>query len=155
MKKIYYSISEVCERLGLKPHIIRYWETEFPRLKTKTKKGHSRKYTENDIEFLSFVKDLIYIRKFTLSGAKAEIKKMKRVDNAHNESDSKPKTWGEIQQMLAMVEDADRHETFDNTIMDAFSEPISSTNSYITSLKQLKVELLEIKKILLYRKGSE
>ena len=78
MDKTYYTISEACEMLQIKPHIIRYWETEFVKLKTKTKKGYSRRYTQKDIDFLKLIKELIYDRKFTLEGARAEIKRLKK-----------------------------------------------------------------------------
>jgi len=76
MEKIYYSISEVCEMLDIKPHTIRYWETEFVQLKAKTKKGYSRRYSTKDIELLKIIKELIYDRKFTLEGALVEVKKL-------------------------------------------------------------------------------
>ena len=78
MDKTYYTISEACDILKIKPHTIRYWETEFVKLKTKTKRGYSRRYTLKDIEFLRLIHELIYKRKFTLEGAKAEIKRMKK-----------------------------------------------------------------------------
>jgi len=78
MDKTYYTISEACKMLKIKPHIIRYWETEFVKLKTKTKRGYSRRYTQKDIEFLKLIKEMIYERKFTLEGAKAEIKRMRK-----------------------------------------------------------------------------
>ena len=74
MEKVYYTISEVCKMLRLKPHTIRYWETEIPQLKKNTKKGYSRKYTKTDIEFLEYIKELIVKRKFSLEGAAKEIK---------------------------------------------------------------------------------
>lgn len=76
MEKVYYTISEVCEMLDIKPHTIRYWETEFSQLKSKTKKGYSRRYTSKEIDFLKLIKELIYDRKFTLEGALAEVKKI-------------------------------------------------------------------------------
>ena len=75
MEKIYYTITEVCKILRLKPHNIRYWETELPKFKEKTKTGYSRRYTVKDIEFLRELKELIYKRKFSLEGAAKEIKK--------------------------------------------------------------------------------
>ena len=74
MEKAYYTINEVCEILELKPHIIRYWETEFTKLKSK-KKRYPTRYSPDEIELLRRVKYLIYERKFTLIGAKEEIKR--------------------------------------------------------------------------------
>ncbi len=77
MKKVYYTIGEVCELLDIKPHTIRYWETEVPQLRSKSKKGTIRRYTQKDVDFLNQIKILIYDKKFTLEGASAEIKKLK------------------------------------------------------------------------------
>jgi DNA-binding transcriptional MerR regulator len=78
MTKMYYTITEVCQMLELKPHTIRYWETEFVSLKNKTKKGYSRRYTDKDLELLKLIKDLILNRRFTLEGARAEVKRLKK-----------------------------------------------------------------------------
>ena len=76
MDKKYFTITEICSLLDIKPHTIRYWETEFTRLKKRSTKGTARRYTPEDIEYLRKIKDLIYERRFTLEGAKAEMKKM-------------------------------------------------------------------------------
>ena len=78
MNKAYYTITEICELLDIKPHTIRYWGTEFPKLKKETKKGATRKYSANELELLKKIKDLIYVKKFTLAGAKTELKKRKK-----------------------------------------------------------------------------
>ena len=77
MEKLYYSINEVCEQLKLKPHIIRYWESEIPRLKKGVSPRNTRRYTAKDIDLLRKIKELIYEKKYTLEGAKAELKKRK------------------------------------------------------------------------------
>jgi len=88
MDKTYYSISEVCNMLQIKPYTIRYWETEFVSLKNKTKKGHTRRYTEKDIEILRQIKHLILDKRFTLEGAKAEMKRMRKADGGELVADS-------------------------------------------------------------------
>jgi len=74
--------------LDIRPHTIRYWETEFVKLKTKTKKGYSRRYSSKDVEYLKVIKELIYDRKFTLEGAVAEVKKAKTKLHADNDQGS-------------------------------------------------------------------
>jgi len=84
MKKAYYSFPEICELLQLKPHTIRYWETEFTKLNKKPGKGASRLYSVNDLELLKNIKELIYVQKFTLAGAKKEIKNRKKQNLSEN-----------------------------------------------------------------------
>ena len=68
--KLYYKIGEVCEIASLHPHVLRFWEQQFPQLApTKSPKGH-RLYRKRDIETILKIKDLLYDRKFTIKGAR-------------------------------------------------------------------------------------
>jgi len=87
MKKIYYSISEVCNLLDLKPHIVRYWEIEFPILKTSRTKGSTRRYTNDNIEILKKIRDMLYVQKYTIKGVKNKLAKMKSAEIYNNEID--------------------------------------------------------------------
>ncbi|MBN2830641.1 MAG: MerR family transcriptional regulator [Candidatus Cloacimonetes bacterium] len=73
MNKYYYSIGEVGNLLGVKTHVIRYWETQFPQLKPKKRSGHNRRYTTEDIQILKNIKDMLYNQKFTIEGAKKKL----------------------------------------------------------------------------------
>jgi DNA-binding transcriptional MerR regulator len=74
MKKVYYSIGEVCRLLDLKPHILRYWESEFPQVSPHKTSGGTRRYTMTDIETLRKVKSMLHEQKFTIEGAKKRLK---------------------------------------------------------------------------------
>lgn len=84
MKKLYYSISEVCNLLDLKPHIIRYWESEFPSLKPSRTKGATRRYTAEKIELLRKVRDMLYVQKFTVKGVKKKLSHMNTMEKYDN-----------------------------------------------------------------------
>jgi len=81
MKKQYYSIGEVCNLLDLKPHIIRYWETEFTELRPRRTKGDTRRYTIETIELLKTIRDLLYVQKFTIKGVKKKLSNIKSDQN--------------------------------------------------------------------------
>ncbi|MBN1127540.1 MAG: MerR family transcriptional regulator [Chitinispirillaceae bacterium] len=72
-KKTYYSISEVCSRTGLEPHVLRYWETEFPLLRPKKNRAGNRAYRDKDIELILTIKNLLYEQQFTIPGAKRKL----------------------------------------------------------------------------------
>ena len=76
VKRTYYSIGEVSELAGLKPHVLRYWETQFDIL-SPTKRGGSRVYRMKEIETVLLVKHLLYEKRFTIAGAKKELRKMR------------------------------------------------------------------------------
>jgi DNA-binding transcriptional MerR regulator len=74
MKKVYYSIGEVCRLLDLKPHILRYWETEFPQLSPHKTRGGTRRYSLEDIETLKRIQNMLHEQKFTIEGARKRLK---------------------------------------------------------------------------------
>jgi DNA-binding transcriptional MerR regulator len=66
----FFSIGEVSEKTGLKPHILRYWEREFPVLQPmKNRVGH-RLYTERDVFIVRKIKELVHLRGYSIAGAK-------------------------------------------------------------------------------------
>jgi DNA-binding transcriptional MerR regulator len=72
-RKLYYKIGEVCELTGLPHHVIRFWEKEFSQLTPrKTATGH-RIFNDKDIETLLYIKELLYVRKYTIKGAREYI----------------------------------------------------------------------------------
>ena len=73
-KKRYYSISEIAEMIGLKTHILRYWEGEFPMLKPRKNRAGNRAYTERDIKIVMIIKKLLYEDKYTIEGARKYLK---------------------------------------------------------------------------------
>ncbi|RKY89387.1 MerR family transcriptional regulator [candidate division KSB1 bacterium] len=80
MKKLYYSISEVSRITGLKQHVLRYWETEFPGLKPTKNRAGNRIYRERDIKYLRRIKDLLYNQKYTIEGARRKLKEEEELD---------------------------------------------------------------------------
>ena len=71
--KMYYSIGEVSEVTGVKPHVLRYWETEFPSLRPKKNRAGNRSYRPRDIKAVLAIRDLLYKEKFTINGARKKL----------------------------------------------------------------------------------
>ncbi len=74
--KVYYSISEVAELTGLEPHVLRYWETEFPTLRPLKNRGGNRAYREKEIKLLFFIKRLLHHDRYTIEGARRQLQKI-------------------------------------------------------------------------------
>lgn len=74
MKKLYYTIGEVSSLTGVKAHVLRYWETQFPDLNPSKNKAGKRLYTEKDLEIVLRLKELIRDKKYSTAGARKEIK---------------------------------------------------------------------------------
>ena len=79
--KVYYSISEVCGRTGLEPHVLRYWESEFTQLRPKKNRAGNRAYREKDIQIIDYIRYLLYEEKFTIPGAKKKLAEVKNLDD--------------------------------------------------------------------------
>lgn len=69
-QKLYYRIGEVSDIAGVKPHVLRYWETEFGFLSPAKNEGNQRLYTRQDLEKVLTIKKLLYQDRFTIAGAK-------------------------------------------------------------------------------------
>ena len=74
-EKIYYTIGDICKLTGIKPHILRYWESQFKLLRPARRYSGHRKFTKQDIDLINKIKFLVIDRRFTLEGAKKEIAK--------------------------------------------------------------------------------
>lgn len=72
-QKLYFRIGEVSRLVGVKPYVLRYWETEFPALApNKSGSGH-RFYRRKDVELLLQIKQLLYDKRFTIEGARRHL----------------------------------------------------------------------------------
>ncbi|MCA9751937.1 MAG: MerR family transcriptional regulator [bacterium] len=72
-RKIYYSITEVAEMADVKPHVLRYWETEFTALRPKKNRAGNRIYRERDVKLVLLIRRLLYEEGFTIKGARKRL----------------------------------------------------------------------------------
>lgn len=77
--RLYFRIGDVSELLGVKPFVLRFWETEFPQLQPKKGSTGHREYKRKDVELLLEIKRLLYDEGFTISGARKSLKDKGRV----------------------------------------------------------------------------
>lgn len=68
-----FRIGEVCDIAGVKPFVLRYWETEFPELQPAKGSGGQRTYARADVELILRIKHLLYEERFTVAGAKKRL----------------------------------------------------------------------------------
>lgn len=71
--KLYFRIGEVAELVGVEPHVLRYWESEFPALSPKKSGTGHRLFRRKDVELLLRIKDLLYGKKYTIEGARQRL----------------------------------------------------------------------------------
>jgi len=82
--KLYYSISEVAELTGVKAHVLRYWESEFPTLRPRKSRSGSRTYRWRDVEEVIAIRDLLYKEGFRIAGAR-KLRREARQSRAEDE----------------------------------------------------------------------
>jgi len=68
--KRYFTIGEVSELCGVKPHVLRYWEQEFTQLKPVKRRGNRRYYQHHEVMLIRHIRELLYEQGFTISGAR-------------------------------------------------------------------------------------
>lgn len=74
----FYSIGDVCEMLELKPHVLRYWESQFKVLSPNKNRSGNRVYTRRELEFVQLVKHLLYTEKYTVEGARQQLESRRK-----------------------------------------------------------------------------
>jgi DNA-binding transcriptional MerR regulator len=84
--KRYFTIGEVSELCGVKPHVLRYWEQEFPQLKPVKRRGNRRYYQRHDVIMIRQIRSLLYEQGFTITGARQRLNgEDAREDNAKSQ----------------------------------------------------------------------
>ncbi len=74
----FYSIGEVCELTDLKPHVLRYWESQFKFLSPAKNRSGNRVYQRREVELIQLVKHLLYTEKYTIDGARQKVDEHRR-----------------------------------------------------------------------------
>ena len=77
-QKMAFKIGEAAQMIGVKQYVLRYWETEFDQLRPKKSKNNQRVYSRRDVETALMIKKLLYVDRFSIEGARAALRQLKR-----------------------------------------------------------------------------
>ena len=124
--KLYFKIGEVAKLAGVKPHVLRYWESEFPVVRPQKSKTNQRLYRRSDVEAVLAIKHLLYDRKFTIEGAKRYLKEEGR-DAAMPPPDP---------EVVAAKARRDAIEEMEGAVAQAHQELVVRTEKMLLLLKQ-------------------
>jgi DNA-binding transcriptional MerR regulator len=135
--KRYFTIGEVGDLCGVKPHVLRYWEQEFTQLRPMKRRGNRRYYQHHEVLMIRRIRDLLYDQGFTISGARNKMQEL-----LQGERDKKRN--GEV-----MLDGVDVLE-MDGVDLEDFedSQPSDMSDAVSTQLSQLRRELFEIRDLL-------
>lgn len=135
--KRYFTIGEVGDLCGVKPHVLRYWEQEFTQLRPMKRRGNRRYYQHHEVLMIRRIRDLLYDQGFTISGAR---NKMQELVQAERDK----KRNGEV--MLDGVEVLEVSDSELADFEDSQPEEVNGATSH--QLMQLRRELFEIRDLL-------
>jgi DNA-binding transcriptional MerR regulator len=85
-RRTFYSIGEVCAMLDIKPHVLRYWEAQFPRLSPSKNRAGNRVYTGEELEQIALIRRLVHEERYTIEGARLRLREMEDEGTAGDHS---------------------------------------------------------------------
>jgi DNA-binding transcriptional MerR regulator len=112
----FFSIGEVCELTGLKPHVLRYWESQFRFLNPAKNRSGNRVYQRREVELILLVKHLLYTEKYTIEGARQKVDEhrkagdLRRVSRAALNVEALESAEQELTDLLRLLGDAGASE---------------------------------------------
>jgi DNA-binding transcriptional MerR regulator len=98
--KRYFTIGEVSELCGVKPHVLRYWEQEFTQLKPVKRRGNRRYYQHHEVLLIRRIRELLYEQGFTISGARNKLDS-RATDSVQGEYDENQGLNGAGRELIA------------------------------------------------------
>ena len=112
----FFSIGEVCELTGLKPHVLRYWESQFRFLNPAKNRSGNRVYQRKEIELILLVKHLLYTEKYTIDGARQKV-------DEHRKS-------GELRQVARSALSVETLESLERELQDLLRLLVAETGRH-------------------------
>jgi DNA-binding transcriptional MerR regulator len=135
--KRYFTIGEVSDLCGVKPHVLRYWEQEFTQLRPMKRRGNRRYYQHHEVLMIRRIRDLLYDQGFTISGARNKLQELVQVERDKRRA-------GEV-----MLDGVEVIEIEDSTFEDfEDSTPGEPGDAVSQKLLLVRRELFEIRDLL-------
>lgn len=103
--KRYFTIGEVSDLCGVKPHVLRYWEQEFPQLKPVKRRGNRRYYQRHDVVLIRQIRELLYVDGFTISGARNKLTNDDPVDGEIDQTRIVRELIADLESVLELLRD--------------------------------------------------
>ncbi len=140
--KRYFTIGEVGDLCGVKPHVLRYWEQEFTQLRPMKRRGNRRYYQHHEVLMIRRIRDLLYDQGFTISGARNKLQEL-----VQSERERRRLASDSVDDTSLPDEDGLDLETMDGAMSDE-QEPASAFHADDQAMHILRKELLQIRELL-------
>ena len=136
--KRYFTIGEVSELCGVKPHVLRYWEQEFTQLKPVKRRGNRRYYQHHEVLLIRRIRDLLYEQGFTISGARNQLTEPATSRALLEAAGDPAEITTDAIDLDQMIED----------LQAGAAIPLPEVSSVVLSLPQMRQELMSIRGLL-------
>jgi len=140
--KRYFTIGEVGELCGVKPHVLRYWEQEFTQLRPMKRRGNRRYYQHHEVLMIRRIRELLYDQGFTISGARNRLQEL-----AQLERDKKRPADDTLGIGGMVVVEVDTEAMNENDPFEAMHR-LATSQDAVEALQHVRSELLSIRDLL-------
>jgi DNA-binding transcriptional MerR regulator len=134
-QKLFFRIGEVCDLIKVQPHVLRYWETEFPLLAPQKNRAGQRVYRRKDVEMVLRIRDLLYEEKFTIAGARKRLAEEYKKGGAPRLRPAAKEKVNEVEPDIEMdlqapvdlfdADDLDENQTVAHSSIETASTPLN------------------------------
>ncbi|MEZ0308531.1 MAG: MerR family transcriptional regulator [Ramlibacter sp.] len=142
--KRYFTIGEVSDLCGVKPHVLRYWEQEFTQLRPMKRRGNRRYYQHHEVLMIRRIRDLLYDQGFTISGARNRLSEAASLEGA---DDNLPDSLPGPHTLATAPQGAPAMAALSHASTSELRLPVLPANP---SVEQVREELLAIRELLVF-----
>ncbi len=140
--KLFFRIGEVGRITGVKPYVLRYWETVFPRIRPQKTRSGQRLYRRKDVETVLLVKKLLWDQRFTIEGARKKLREVQGADAAEDELRAK-RTDNRAAELEETLREAEaRADAAENRAREA-GERVKALEKAVADVRKDLTSLLE------------
>jgi len=139
--KRYFTIGEVSELCGVKPHVLRYWEQEFTQLRPMKRRGNRRYYQHHEVLMIRRIRDLLYDQGFTITGARNKLQELVQTER------DRRRVGGELID-VDLPDDDGLDDDLSSDLGDSNDLPQLALSSSDEALQTLRKELTQIRDLL-------
>ncbi len=129
--KRYFTIGEVGDLCGVKPHVLRYWEQEFSQLRPMKRRGNRRYYQHHEVLMIRRIRELLYDQGFTISGARNKLQEQQVLDRERRREDL-----------------SEGDHSVEIPVVNRVSTGLALVSSEMLTMQAVRSELLEIRLLL-------
>jgi DNA-binding transcriptional MerR regulator len=145
--KRYFTIGEVSDLCGVKPHVLRYWEQEFTQLRPMKRRGNRRYYQHHEVLMIRRIRDLLYDQGFTISGARNKLQEIVQAERDKRRNGEVMLEGLEVLEVSDSVLE-DFGDSIDFQDSDAENADLSTASAALQRLQLVRRELSEIRDLL-------